>query len=80
MMVISKIIYIMKGMFVLRGKPVGLGGKLQYFCFSLPQGAVYQITILSLQISKKQTNIFFTFNPKNLFPVLNFPVFDLYAP
>ena len=31
MMVISKIIYIMKGMFVLCGKPVGLGGKLQYF-------------------------------------------------
>ena len=40
MNVISKIIYIMKGMFVLCGKPVGLDGKLQYFCFSLPQGAM----------------------------------------
>ena len=29
MMFISKIIYIMKEMFVLCGKPVGIGGKLQ---------------------------------------------------
>ena len=29
MMFISKIIYIMKEMFLLCGKPVGLGGKLQ---------------------------------------------------
>ena len=35
MMFISKIIYIMKEMFVLCGKTVGIGGKLQKFCFSL---------------------------------------------
>ena len=39
MMIMAKIIYIMKGMFVLCGKPVGLG-KLQYFYFCLPQGAL----------------------------------------
>ena len=34
MMVISNIIYIMKGVFVLCYKPVGLGGKFRYFSFT----------------------------------------------